>query len=57
MSVERRSLEVPEHLPLLPIRDVVVFPHTFLPLFVALGLGLPENLIEIVDFKLAFEEA
>ena len=28
------QIEIPEVLPLLPIRDVVVFPHMILPLFV-----------------------
>jgi len=29
-----RYLPIPEELPLLPLRDVVVFPHMILPLFV-----------------------
>ena len=31
---ERTTLEIPEVLPLLPVRDLVVFPHMVLPLFV-----------------------
>jgi len=31
---EKQQVEVPETLPLLPVRDIVVFPHMVLPLFV-----------------------
>ncbi len=31
---EENDVIVPEHLPLLPVRDVVIFPSMFLPLFV-----------------------
>ena len=28
------NVEIPEQLPLLPVRDIVVFPYMVLPLFV-----------------------
>ena len=31
---EKEKVDVPEKLPLLPVRDIVVFPHMVLPLFV-----------------------
>lgn len=34
MSVNDKVLDVPENLPLLPVRDIVVFPYMILPLFV-----------------------
>lgn len=34
MSSDLESLQIPETLPLLPVRDVVVFPYRILPLFV-----------------------
>ncbi|MDB5038735.1 MAG: ATP-dependent proteinase [Bacteriovoracaceae bacterium] len=34
MSNEHDNLQVPEVLPLLPVRDVVIFPYMILPLFV-----------------------
>lgn len=34
MSNEQENLQVPEVLPLLPVRDVVIFPYMILPLFV-----------------------
>ncbi|MBE0595815.1 MAG: endopeptidase La, partial [Desulfuromonadales bacterium] len=33
-SNERKDLHIPEVLPLLPVRDVVIFPYMILPLFV-----------------------
>ncbi len=33
-SSEHKSLEIPEELPLLPIRDIVVFPYMIIPLLV-----------------------
>ena len=33
-SQEKEKVDVPEKLPLLPVRDIVVFPHMVLPLFV-----------------------
>jgi len=34
MSFNDKSIEIPESLPMLPIRDIVVFPYMILPLFV-----------------------
>ena len=31
---EKQQVDIPEKLPLLPVRDIVVFPHMVLPLFV-----------------------
>ena len=44
-----QDFEMPEHLPLLPVRDTVVFPHMILPLFV----GRPGSLAAV---KQAMEE-
>jgi len=37
---ERQKLVIPEKLPLLPVRDIVVFPHMVLPLFVGRELSI-----------------
>lgn len=34
MGVDDKVLEIPESLPMLPVRDIVVFPYSVLPLFV-----------------------
>ena len=34
MSFDDKVLEVPESLPMLPVRDIVVFPYMILPLYV-----------------------
>jgi ATP-dependent Lon protease len=34
MSFDDRSIEIPATLPMLPVRDIVVFPYMILPLFV-----------------------
>jgi len=44
-----QDFEMPEQLPLLPVRDTVVFPHMVLPLFV----GRPSSLAAV---KMAMEE-
>ncbi|MDC4224726.1 MAG: LON peptidase substrate-binding domain-containing protein [Candidatus Manganitrophus sp.] len=31
---EKQKQDIPEKLPLLPVRDIVVFPHMIVPLFV-----------------------
>ncbi|WP_291317205.1 endopeptidase La [Desulfuromonas sp.] len=33
-SIEKREPHIPEEIPLLPVRDVVIFPYMILPLFV-----------------------
>ncbi|MFZ4402988.1 MAG: endopeptidase La [Pseudobdellovibrionaceae bacterium] len=34
MSFDDKTLEIPQSLPLLPVRDIVVFPYMIIPLFV-----------------------
>lgn len=34
MSIDEKALEIPEVLPMLPVRDIVIFPYMILPLFV-----------------------
>lgn len=34
MAFDDKALEIPESLPMLPVRDIVVFPYMILPLFV-----------------------
>ena len=34
MSFDNQPVEIPETLPMLPVRDIVVFPYNILPLFV-----------------------
>jgi ATP-dependent Lon protease len=47
-SNETKDLQLPEELPLLPVRDVVIFPYMILPLFVG-----REKSIAAVDAALA----
>ena len=35
-----QNVEIPDQLPLLPVRDIVVFPYMVLPLFVGRELSL-----------------
>jgi ATP-dependent Lon protease len=39
-SSGQENLEIPERLPLLPVRDLVVFPHMVLPLFVGREISI-----------------
>lgn len=48
MSFDDRVLEVPETLPMLPVRDIVVFPYMILPLYVG-----RESSIRAVEESLA----
>ena len=34
MSFDENKLEIPEKLPMIPVRDLVIFPYMILPLFV-----------------------
>ena len=34
MNFDDKALDIPEKLPMLPVRDIVVFPYMILPLFV-----------------------
>jgi ATP-dependent Lon protease len=47
-SPEKKEIQVPDELPLLPVRDVVIFPYMILPLFVG-----REKSIAAVDTALA----
>ncbi|HNQ84446.1 MAG TPA: endopeptidase La [Deltaproteobacteria bacterium] len=40
MENEKQAIEIPENIPLLPIRDVVIYPYMILPLFVGRGLSI-----------------
>lgn len=35
-----QNIQIPEHMPLLPVRDIVVFPYMVLPLFVGRDLSI-----------------
>ncbi|MEA2100981.1 MAG: endopeptidase La [Thermodesulfobacteriota bacterium] len=37
---EKNPIDIPEKMPLLPIRDVVIYPYMILPLFVGRGLSI-----------------
>jgi ATP-dependent Lon protease len=40
MENEKQTVEIPGNIPLLPIRDVVIYPYMILPLFVGRGLSI-----------------
>ncbi|HDP24839.1 MAG TPA: endopeptidase La, partial [Deltaproteobacteria bacterium] len=40
MENEKQTIDIPENIPLLPIRDVVIYPYMILPLFVGRGLSI-----------------
>ena len=40
-----QNVEIPDQLPLLPVRDIVVFPYMVLPLFVGRAGGQPDDLL------------
>jgi len=48
MSFDERAIEIPESLPMLPVRDIVVFPYMILPLYVG-----RESSIRAVEESLA----
>ncbi len=37
---QNQDVEIPDHLPLLPVRDIVVFPYMVLPLFVGRDMSI-----------------
>ena len=37
---KRKEIEIPQSLPVLPIRDIVVFPYMILPLFVGREMSI-----------------
>ncbi len=49
-QIEKDPIEIPETMPLLPVRDIVVFPYMFLPLFVG-----RDSSIEAVEESMANE--
>ncbi len=40
MENEKQPIDIPENMPLLPVRDVVIYPYMILPLFVGRGLSI-----------------
>ena len=40
MENEKQAIDIPTNIPLLPIRDVVIYPYMILPLFVGRGLSI-----------------
>ncbi len=40
MENEKQAIEIPGNVPLLPVRDVVIYPYMILPLFVGRGLSI-----------------
>jgi ATP-dependent Lon protease len=48
VSVGERSFELPEELPILPLRDTVLFPNSFMPLAVA-----RESSVRLIDEAIA----
>lgn len=48
MSFDENKLEIPENLPMIPVRDLVIFPYMILPLFVG-----RESSIKAVEEALA----
>ena len=34
------SVDIPSNMPLLPVRDVVIYPYMILPLFVGRGISI-----------------
>jgi ATP-dependent Lon protease len=40
MENEKQAIDIPANIPLLPIRDVVIYPYMILPLFVGRGLSI-----------------
>jgi ATP-dependent Lon protease len=40
MENEKQAIEIPENVPLLPVRDVVIYPYMILPLFVGRGISI-----------------
>ncbi|MDH5203082.1 MAG: LON peptidase substrate-binding domain-containing protein, partial [Nitrospirota bacterium] len=35
-----KEIEIPDHIPVLPVRDIVVFPYMILPLFVGREMSI-----------------
>ena len=39
-NIEDQEIDIPESLPVLPVRDVVIFPYMILPLFVGRDISI-----------------
>ena len=48
VAVGERTFELPEELPILPLRDTVLFPNSFMPLAVA-----RESSVRLIDEAIA----
>jgi len=48
ISIEERPLTIPPELPILPLRDTVLFPNSFMPLAVA-----RETSVRLIDDAIA----
>ena len=46
--MDDKSLQIPEQIPMLPVRDIVIFPYMIIPLFVG-----RESSIQAVEDSLA----
>ena len=51
---ETEELKIPDHLPLLPVRDVVVFPYMILPLFVGREMSVSSVEHALANDRLIF---
>ncbi|MEE9524790.1 MAG: endopeptidase La [Thermodesulfovibrionales bacterium] len=40
MEIEEKDIEIPDFLPVLPVRDIVIFPYMILPLFVGRDMSI-----------------
>ena len=52
LSVSDRPLSVPDELPILPLRDTVLFPNSFMPLAVA-----RESSVRLIDEAISARQA
>src|ERR671919_2413117 len=49
-----QNLEIPDRLPLLPVRDIVVFPYMVLPLFVGREMSIKAIEAELAGNRMIF---
>ena len=45
------EIDIPSHLPLLPVRDIVVFPYMVLPLFVGRPMSVAAIEAALAEFR------